>query len=90
MKTKSISYKKEFTLPDSTTETIRVDMVLHHGDSVHDVLDKAREIVAHQHKANVTESRFWEAFKIIQNPSDYTPEQLEQAQILLPSFKPKQ
>jgi len=79
MKVKTITYHKVFSLGNYENEKIGTEIEIEEGDDIQNVLQRAREFVEFNHKLNGFASELAQCERIVQNPDDFTGNQVRMA-----------
>ena len=79
MKTKTVTYSKVFPLGGYSNEKIGVEIEVEETDDVQIVIQRARAFVEYNHKLNGLSSEREQCEQVIQNPDDFTGNQIKMA-----------
>lgn len=83
MQPKTVSYSKVFSLGNYENEKIGVEIEMQPGDDPQTAIQQARNFVEFNHRVNGLISRKDEAERIINNPGDFTGNQIDRARKVL-------
>jgi hypothetical protein len=79
MKVTSVNYSKVFSLGNYENEKIGVEIELQEGDNVQIAMQQAKQYVEFNHKVNGFISDLEQCEHVINNPDNYTGNQVKQA-----------
>jgi hypothetical protein len=79
MKTKSINYSKVFSLGNYENEKLGVEIEVEETDDINSCIQRAREFVEFNHKLNGFQTELSQCEHVINNPDDYTGNQVKSA-----------
>ncbi|HEY3406453.1 MAG TPA: hypothetical protein VGK59_23860 [Ohtaekwangia sp.] len=79
MKTIQIHYSKVFSLGNYENEKIGVEIEIQEGDDVQKAIQQARQFVEFNHKLNGLNLEFEQCERVVNNPDDFTGQQVKRA-----------